>query len=512
MRNNNFTPRTMSISRPAPRETLPSVGPPAGARASARQPVISLDAAAALRCCNGWRVAKGKHRIVGHWETTILVLVAGLLSLGSTASSQDRADEQLLTLEQAVVLAEQNNRMVRNAALEVEKSDDRLREARTHRLPVIDVNVLEAHTLQDFSLTFPAGMFGSFPGFGPFPPLASKVTARPEWVTFATGGVSQPLTQLYRIHLGIEERTLARAAADEDLQKQQQAIAAEVRRAYYEILRIQSAWDATQEEIRLYRELDRLTDSYLLEQAALKSDSLEVKMRLAKAEYQSVVLSNGLATQKESLNVLLGRDVHMPFRVSDAPEETVFTYDIQAAERHALKQRPEVKAAALKEREAEYDRRLKKAEYIPDLSLTARYVSNYNILFNPNSIGVAGFYLSWEPFDWGRKRHELAEKTRTIEQAANGVKESESRIVVDVDNCFRQLEEAETLLKVNRLGKEAAGEKLRVITSKYQEQSALLREVLEQQARLAGATHEYQQALLGYWTARSEFERALGEQ
>ena len=495
-----------------PRETLPSVAALAGAGAYSGQTGISLDAASELPSFIGWRVAKEKQRIAGHWGMTILFFLAGLLLPGSTASSQDRADEQVLTMEQAVVLAEQNNRMVRNAELDVEKSDERLRETRTHRLPVFDMNVLEAHTLQDFSLTFPAGMFGSFPGFGPFPPLASKVTAQPEWVTFATGGVSQPLTQLYRIHLGIEERTLARAEANEDLRKQQQATAAEVRRAYYEILSIQSAWDATQEEIRLYRELDRLTDSYLLEQAALKSDSLEVKTRLAKAEYRSIVLSNGLSTKKESLNVLLGRDVHMPFRVSDAPEETQFAYDIQAAERLALEQRPEGKAAALKEKEAEYDRRLKKAEYIPDLSLTARYVSNYNILFSPNSVGVAGFYLSWEPFDWGRKKHELAERTRTIEQAANGVNEAESRIVVDVDNCYRKLEEAEALLKVDRLGKEAAGEKLRVVSSKYREQSALLREVLEQQARLADATYEYQQALLGYWTARSEFDRALGEQ
>jgi outer membrane protein TolC len=36
-------------------------------------------------------------------------------------------------------------------------------------------------------------------------------------------------------------------------------------------------------------------------------------------------------------------------------------------------------------------------------------------------------------------------------------------------------------------------------------------DVLESQAALAEASHQYKQALLGYWTAQAEFEKALGE-
>jgi outer membrane protein TolC len=38
-----------------------------------------------------------------------------------------------------------------------------------------------------------------------------------------------------------------------------------------------------------------------------------------------------------------------------------------------------------------------------------------------------------------------------------------------------------------------------------------LSDVLESQATLAGANDQYQKALLGYWTAQAEFEKALGE-
>jgi hypothetical protein len=41
--------------------------------------------------------------------------------------------------------------------------------------------------------------------------------------------------------------------------------------------------------------------------------------------------------------------------------------------------------------------------------------------------------------------------------------------------------------------------------------AALLSDVLQSQSTLAEANHQFQQALLDYWTARAEFEKALGE-
>ena len=48
----------------------------------------------------------------------------------------------------------------------------------------------------------------------------------------------------------------------------------------------------------------------------LKADALEVDARLAKSRYDLSVAENGLATQREHLNQLLGRDLNTPFRVN----------------------------------------------------------------------------------------------------------------------------------------------------------------------------------------------------
>ena len=48
-------------------------------------------------------------------------------------------------------------------------------------------------------------------------------------------------------------------------------------------------------------------------------------------------------------------------------------------------------------------------------------------------------------------------------------------------------------------------------TNQYQVQAALLPDVLKLRADVAGADDDYQQALMAFWTAKADFEQAVGE-
>jgi outer membrane protein TolC len=119
--------------------------------------------------------------------------------------------------------------------------------------------------------------------------------------------------------------------------------------------------------------------------------------------------------------------------------------------------------------------------------------------------------VSWEFFDWGRKKHQLTEKDKALEQAKNGLKETEDKVLVDVGDKLRKLQLSGQALHVAQLGEDSAKENLRVRTSQYKFQAVLLSDVLQSQASLAEATNDYQTALLAFWTAKAEFEKALGE-
>jgi outer membrane protein len=224
-----------------------------------------------------------------------------------------------------------------------------------------------------------------------------------------------------------------------------------------------------------------------------------------------VQLHDNLQTQKEQLNDLLGRDISTSFRTEPVPEMSLAETDLRFAQQTALSQRPEIKQAEITVRQAEYDRRVAKSQYIPDVGAALHYLSPFNVDIVPKNIVAAGIELNWEPWDWGRRKDDINQKKVALDQSQYQLQETRSKILIDVNNRFRKLNESRTLLAVTQAAREAENEKLREVTNKYGQKAVLLRDVLEQQAAVANADNNYQQALLSFWAAKADFEKSLGE-
>jgi outer membrane protein TolC len=229
--------------------------------------------------------------------------------------------EPVLTLDQAIAFALENNRSVINATLDVSKARDQVAANRTHRLPTFNSYVPGARQLSHTDLKFEKGALGVLEGIGPVPAEDTTIRSNGRFSALVVNEVSQPLSQLHRIGLGIKQAQLGIGLAQQQLRTQQHSVTASVKRAYYGILQTQSSLRAAEQNIILYRELDRLTEQYVLQRVSLKSESLDVKTRLAKQELQVLQLEDTLATQKEQLNVLLGRICrqHIPSRFHRKP-------------------------------------------------------------------------------------------------------------------------------------------------------------------------------------------------
>lgn len=422
------------------------------------------------------------------------------------------APAPLLTLDDAVALALTNNRLVKNSVLEAQKQDYEVATIRSRRLPQFNVSVLGGELMHSFDFTFPAGTFGTYPGVGPIPSTESVIRNPARFTTFVTGNLDVPIIQQYKIGLAIHATQLGREIAKEDVRAERQKISAEVRDVYYSLVATQATVDAAREAVETLEESQRLTARYLAEKTVLRADALEVEARLAKAKYQLSQAEDGLSTQQEHLNELLGRDLTTPFRVDAMPEIAASDMTLDGARKQALESRAEFRQAKLKEQQADYDRRIAKAAYLPDLSASVRYMGLNNVDFLPANVAVAGFYLSWEPFDWGRRHNQVAEKTKTVEQARNGTRETEAQIELEVGVKYRQTREATLSLQAARIAQQAAAERFRVTNNKYGEQAALVKDLLQAQAQNADAENSYQQALSSYWSAAADLRKAMGEE
>jgi outer membrane protein TolC len=206
------------------------------------------------------------------------------------------------------------------------------------------------------------------------------------------------------------------------------------------------------------------------------------------------------------------RDVATEFGLGPVAEASPFETDLAGARAGAVRRRPEMIGGQLRIKDAEYDLRMKSAEFLPDFNLVLKYFSPVTSDVLPKHIAFAGFELSWDVWDWGRKKQEMAERKKSIEQATLRLADVEPQIIREVNGSYRKLQEAQALLDVTRLGLEAEREKLRVTLNRYAQQMVLLKDTLQAQTAVADANQQYQNALLSFWTARAEFERALGEE
>jgi len=443
----------------------------------------------------------------------ILYLLALIIITASTLSVQAQQSGppvEVLTLDQALSLALRDNRDVKNAQLGVGKADDDVAAARTYRLPKFEFNALAGQQLVSPDFTFTKGVLGNYANVGPIPDRDIKMStpSRPTAILF--GQVTQPISQLHRIRLNIKLAGLSTDVAREQLRGEEQSVINNVKRTYYAIVQTESALQSVRQALAFCRELERVTGDYVTQQVALKADDLEVKTRLAKTETQELTVNNQLTTLREQLNQLMGRDIRTEFRVSAISEPSLFETDLAAARTRALDQRSEIREARLRVQQAEVEKRVKKSEYIPDVSLAFTYASPRNFdEFVPKNFAAAGFAVNWEVFDWGRKKHQLAEKQKTIEQANNSLRDAENSVMIEVGAKLRDLQEAAQTLRVAKLRQETARENMRVSINKYKAVATLFSNVLQTQATLADADYEYQKALLAYWTAKADYEKSI---
>jgi outer membrane protein TolC len=437
-------------------------------------------------------------------HVTIWSLVVGYLAPGFVHG-------QTLTLQQAIEAAETNNRAIRAARLEHAKALTEINVARTYRLPAFSVAGLGSQSLAHLGLTFPLGSLGVYPGVGPIPGKSTTLSGplQPAGIFYAS--VTQPLSQQHKIGLGIKLARVGADIADETIRSKRQATVNEVRRLYYGVLQTESGQRSLQATIEFLKQLDLDTGRTVAQRVALQAEALDVKAQLVQAEFALLKLQDPLETQKQQLNRLMGRDPDTAFEVDPLAATDFEIPDLKRAYAMAIESRPEVRLARLQVKKAELDRQLKRAERIPDVSLAFTNVATVNLspIF-PNRLSVVGVQVTWDVYDWGRKRKQAEEKRLTEEQASLDENDIEAQIIVEVAHQYRKLIEARKQVEAAQATQLARRELLRVTQNRYGQRDVLLSDVLKAQSGLVEADNRFTQALLDLATAQADFEKALG--
>ena len=350
------------------------------------------------------RTTTTKRRAQRSTLAAFLFLLLQLIPFSASRAQTPDAETSapLLTLDDAIHIASGANREIKISTFDIIKATEVVAQTRTNYLPRLDANVLAGAPLQSLNFRVPAGSFGTYAATGPIPSKDSNIHSPVRFGAFLNASAAQPLTQIYKVNLAVKQAGLGVDLAKEGLRLQNQDTVRQVKEAYYLVAQLQAQVGSARASVQALTELSTLTEQRLAQETVLQSDSLSVKAKLKQQRYQLLATQDALELQKQSFNRLLGRDLRTPFSVEMQPFGELAEWDLEAARKQALEQRPELREASLQTKIAAMDVRRERAKYIPDLSFQVSYLGFQNVNFLPQNVGTAGFLFQWQPFDWGR--------------------------------------------------------------------------------------------------------------
>lgn len=422
------------------------------------------------------------------------------------------SDGPLLTMQQAFDIALRQNPQMQQSALQVKEAVYSERAVGAQALPQTHIVAEAGPTIGSVNIHIPQGALGTLPPLGPVPSRDTTFHQGNLDTLYVAGTIRQPITELGRIALGVKIKKADITIAGEQLRAQRLNILAQVRDAYYGAVQAQVSLQAGQRALFYAQEVERLFTQYEQQRTVLRSYLLDARSQRLQQEHNMLTLHDALAGYKEQLNVLLGRDPSTSFSVVDPGVLPREVDNLPALEARALKERPDIREAALRVAQADWDARAKRSETRPDFGLQLQYLRPFGIDFLPQQIFTVSAVMTWEPLDWGRRRNELLEKLRKADEARLALKNLELAVRVDVRQQYRKLVEALDAIRVADALRQTAEEKLRVSTERFKVKDTLLNDLLKAQADLADAQRQFTQALFSWATARSALSRAIGEE
>jgi len=442
-----------------------------------------------------WLKAESRSRLAN-------IVVAALLLASPTAVARA---EGPLTMDSAVEAALGNNRSLASARIDAEKAEERLAQTKTKYLPSLSFDMHGGESLAPFSIEIEKGSLANTDKTGPVPTEDTEIDVARTFSIVAMARVSQPVSQLWEISLNVDQAANSVALEHEKERDTRQETARATKLAYFNVVQAERVAAAAAETVAFHKELVRSAEEQRKRESVLEVDLLQARARLAGAELNERIAKNSLATSRQRLNKLLGRDVDAPLAVAGLPAESYRPAPPRG-------DRPDVRQAELRLEAAARDVRIKQADLIPDVSLTASYLRPINADTGQENFTFAGVSFSWEPFTWGRREAEVREKKKAALQAALTLDETRANAAIDVADRARKLEQSSSTIEVRALEEDAAREKLRVVHNKFAHRAAELSDVLGAASSLADATTQHDQALVDWWSAKLDYEKALGEE
>jgi outer membrane protein TolC len=448
-----------------------------------------------------------KSRALKRGAVAAMIAVCALVAGGREASAEPV--KHSLTLPEAVELALQQNSAVKIGRERVSETEGKIVSARSQYFPQLSNSTRYLAFSEKQQITVPAGTLGNVSG-SPFPDQDVKLEQGDSTILYIETTLAQPTTQLLKIREANRMARADRGIAAAELKSSENETALSVHHLYYALLvagkekeAAEASLAAAQESLREAEEGVRAGNLLQVAVTGAKADLLQRRQALLVAEKRISDLTADLT----DLLGLPGDDV---LEVTEAglPERTEPARD-QAYDQ-ARARNGEFLAASETLEKSRHAVRAAKYEYIPDVTLFARHGYQDGAPFLEDHVGIVGAELTWNIFDWGKRKGEIRQRVAQQSQAQENLARTDRRLGIEIDKAFRNLERSQQMVDVAREALSLSRENARLSENGFNAGTVTAAKHAETVAALKKAEMEELQASLQYRLALAELDRISG--
>jgi outer membrane protein len=325
--------------------------------------------------------------------------------------------------------------------------------------------------------------------------------------------LSQPIYQP-ALWASWKKSTLSRTKADYVLQKKQQSLLFEVKKAWFKVLEEQILNKEARASLVRLRQHQKNAEAFFRSGKIWRNDVLQAHVRVARGEQDVFAASNRLELAKSQINLIVDRLVTMPVDPRGELSWLPFNKALAGLFKEALLNRLELKQGQVDIDLAKQDVALADAKLKPTVNFSiSTGASSEHFGYNRSSTEtVAAINLSWNFWQWGQTNREVDAAQAKLQVQHLTLAQQKSSILAEVQRAYLTVTESQKSLGVTEKALIQAQENFKVSQIRYKEQLGSSNDVLDAQDLLTQTRNDRTSALSRYLTAIAELNLAIGDE
>ncbi len=441
--------------------------------------------------------------------------VAGIILPFLLIAESVSQDISVLSLDKAVEIALQNNRLLNIKKLQVNEKEQKVTESRIKYLPVVGLGGSYQYNTSLPSISIEKGRFGQLPLGGmiiPLPAIDEIIEVGSHNVYNAGVSLYQPVSQLGKINAGVRITETELEIAKNEYDKAALQIRQGVEKLYFGLLISEKKIEEA--ELKLLLAETRLADAEIAVKAGKATESGMFGLSAAAADEEQNLLKLQIEHEDLTAGLLHLTGLNPDTRLTLLPpEEDYLLADPFPAGSSAIpdiENNKDLKNAGLTRLMADYAIKAAKFSYLPDIGLLGGYTYQEGTDIYPRNNAFIGASVQWNLQDVLTNRTVQRQRSLSRLQAEENLINTREQVNRDIAAAMRRIRQAEELIKVAAKVCDYRSADLRIHTDKRRSGLNLEADLLSARAAMARAEADLFAARMNHRIALTELEILTG--